>query len=91
MKTIAPGVTKVGFIGLGLMGRRIAQHLLSAGFQVIAYDVDRSKVEKLMESGASPAANLSEIGTTADVILSSLPDEDVYKRQVLFERRDPAI
>jgi 3-hydroxyisobutyrate dehydrogenase len=80
MKTIAPGVTKVGFIGLGLMGRRIAQHLLTAGFQVLAYDVDRSKVEKLIESGASPAANLSEIGTTADVILSSLPDDEVVSR-----------
>jgi 3-hydroxyisobutyrate dehydrogenase-like beta-hydroxyacid dehydrogenase len=76
MKTIAPGVTKVGFIGLGLMGLRVAQHLLTAGFEVIAYDLDRSKVEKLIESGAS-AASLSEIGSAADVILSSLPDDEV--------------
>lgn len=77
MKTIAPGVTKVGFIGLGLMGRCIAQRLLSAGYQVIAYDLDRTKIETLIESGASPAANLSEIGSGADVILSSLPDDEV--------------
>lgn len=77
MKMIAPGVTKVGFIGLGLMGARIAQRLLTAGFQVTAYDVGRSKVEKLIESGASPAADLSEIGAAADVILSSLPDDEV--------------
>jgi 3-hydroxyisobutyrate dehydrogenase-like beta-hydroxyacid dehydrogenase len=77
MKTIAPGVTKVGFIGLGLMGSRIAEHLLTAGFQVMAYDRDRTRVEKLIEHGASPAADISEIGSTADVILSSLPDDEV--------------
>lgn len=80
MKTIAPGVTKVGFIGLGLMGSRIAQRLLTAGFQIIAYDRDRTKVEKLIESGASLAADISEIGATADVILSSLPDDEVVSR-----------
>src|ERR1700683_1045583 len=80
MKTIAPGVTKVGFIGLGLMGSRIAQRLLTAGFQIIAYDRDRTKVEKLIESGASLAADISESGATADVILSSLPDYEVVSR-----------
>jgi len=80
MKTIAPGVTKVGFIGLGLMGSRIAQRLLTAGFQIIAYDRDRTRVEKLIESGASLAADISEIGATADVILSSLPDDEVVSR-----------
>lgn len=80
METIAPGVTKVGFIGLGLMGRRIAQRLLTAGYQVIAYDLNRAKVEKLIENGASPATSLSEIGSSADVILSSLPDDEAVSR-----------
>jgi 3-hydroxyisobutyrate dehydrogenase-like beta-hydroxyacid dehydrogenase len=80
MKTIAPGVTTVGFIGLGLMGRRIAQRLLNGGYQVIAYDVDRAKVEKLLASGASPAANLAEIALNADVILSSLTDDQAVSR-----------
>jgi len=62
------------------MGSRIAQRLLTAGFQIIAYDRDRTKVEKLIESGASLAADISEIGATADVILSSLPDDEVVSR-----------
>jgi 3-hydroxyisobutyrate dehydrogenase-like beta-hydroxyacid dehydrogenase len=77
MRSVTPEVTKVGFIGLGLMGSRIAQRLLNAGFQVIAFDRNRAEVEKLIESGASPAADISEIGSSADVILSSLPDDEV--------------
>jgi 3-hydroxyisobutyrate dehydrogenase-like beta-hydroxyacid dehydrogenase len=76
MNPAAPGKTKVGFIGLGLMGRPIAQRLLTHGYQLIAYDRNRSKVEKLAESGASPALDLSEIASTADVILSSLADDE---------------
>ena len=76
MNPAAPGKTKVGFIGLGLMGGRVAQRLLTHGYQLIAYDRNRSKVERLAESGASPALNLSEIASTADVILSSLADDE---------------
>jgi 3-hydroxyisobutyrate dehydrogenase-like beta-hydroxyacid dehydrogenase len=76
MNPFAPDKTKLGFIGLGLMGRRIVQRLLTHGYQVIAYDQDRSRVEELIDSGASPAANLAEITANADVILSSLTDDD---------------
>jgi len=76
MNPFAPGTTKLGFIGLGLMGQRIAQRLLTHGYQVIAYDQDRSKVEKVIESGASPTANVAEIAASADVILSSLTDDE---------------
>ncbi len=77
MNTVAPGNTRLGFIGLGLMGSRIAQRLLDQGYQLFAYDQDQAKVEKLAESGASRAVNLSEIASNADVILSSLPDDQV--------------
>ncbi|MGA8409219.1 MAG: NAD(P)-dependent oxidoreductase [Candidatus Acidiferrales bacterium] len=82
MNPVAPGKTRIGCIGLGLMGLRIAQRLLSHGYQIIAYDRNRAKVEELIESGASPAANLAEIAASADVVLSSLTDDgavrDVY-------------
>lgn len=61
MNPFAPDRTKLGFIGLGLMGRRIVQRLLRHGYQVIAYDQDRSRVEELIDSGASAAAKLAEI------------------------------
>jgi 3-hydroxyisobutyrate dehydrogenase len=80
MNPVAPGKTKVGFIGLGLMGGRIAQRLLTHGYQLIAYDRNRSKVEKLAQSGASPALNLSELASTADVILSSLTDDEAVRQ-----------
>ena len=80
MNPAAPGKTKVGFIGLGLMGGRIAQRLLTHGYQLIAYDRNRSKVEKLAAIGASPALSLSEIASTADVILSSLTDDEAVRQ-----------
>ena len=76
MNSFAPGKTKLGFIGLGLMGQRIAQRLLAHGYQVIVYDQDRARVEQLIESGASPATNLAEIAANSDVILSSLTDDE---------------
>jgi 3-hydroxyisobutyrate dehydrogenase-like beta-hydroxyacid dehydrogenase len=79
MNPVAPGKTKVGFIGLGLMGRPIARRLLAHDFQVIAYDRNRAKVEKVMESGASPAASLAEIAGSADVVISSLTDDAAVK------------
>jgi 3-hydroxyisobutyrate dehydrogenase len=75
MITVAPGKTKIGLIGLGLMGLRIGQRLLTHGYEVVAYDRNRAKVEKLMESGATPAANLAEIAASADVVVSSLTDD----------------
>jgi 3-hydroxyisobutyrate dehydrogenase-like beta-hydroxyacid dehydrogenase len=76
MNSFVPGKTKLGFIGLGLMGQRIAQRLLAHGYQMIIYDQDRTRVEQLIESGASPATKLAEIAANADVILSSLTDDE---------------
>ncbi|MGA7851838.1 MAG: NAD(P)-dependent oxidoreductase [Candidatus Acidiferrales bacterium] len=75
MITVAPGKTKIGLIGLGLMGLRIGQRLLTHGYEVVAYDQNRAKVEVLMESGATPAADLAEIAASADLVLSSLTDD----------------
>ena len=49
MKAITPGKDKLGFIGIGYMGRPIAQRLLQAGFQLTAYDRDRSKAQEMIQ------------------------------------------
>ncbi|WP_120006663.1 NAD(P)-dependent oxidoreductase [Nesterenkonia muleiensis] len=64
---------KIGFIGLGVMGKPMAGHLVDAGHEVIAYNRSRSKVEELAAKGAIPAATLADAGQ-AEAVITMLPD-----------------
>ena len=55
MEPMTARESKVGFVGIGYMGRPIARRLLASGFKVTAYDRDRSKAEELVRYGASVA------------------------------------
>jgi 3-hydroxyisobutyrate dehydrogenase-like beta-hydroxyacid dehydrogenase len=76
MKPISPKDTKLGFIGIGYMGRPIAQRLLRAGFSLTAYDRNRSKAEALAQYGGVAAKNIAEVAAGCDVLLSCLPSDD---------------
>jgi len=76
MKPIALKNNKLGFIGIGYMGRPIAQRLLEAGFDVTAFDRDRSKAENLIPYGAKVAASVAELSASGSVVLSCLPNDD---------------
>jgi len=70
------GKSKLGFVGIGYMGRPIARRLLESGFKVTAYDRDRSKAKELVRYGASVAESVSELAAGCDVILSCLPSDE---------------
>jgi 3-hydroxyisobutyrate dehydrogenase len=53
MNPVTPEKTKLGFLGVGYMGRPIVQRLLEAGFKVATYDRDRSKPEELIRYGGT--------------------------------------
>ena len=74
--------TKVGFIGLGIMGKPMAQHLLAAGFTLLVNDVVKEQAEELVSLGAS-SVSLSEIGAACDVIFLSVPSGNI-SQQILF-------
>jgi putative dehydrogenase len=63
----------VGMIGLGIMGSAIARNLLSAGTKVVGFDIDSGRIEALREMGGVPAGSAGEVGTAAEVLLTSLP------------------
>ncbi|MFW6076494.1 MAG: NAD(P)-dependent oxidoreductase [Hyphomicrobiales bacterium] len=63
----------VGFIGLGVMGQRMAANLLKAGFPLLVHDLNRSAVEHLVALGARDAGSLSGVGE-AEVVITMLPD-----------------
>jgi len=83
MEPMTARETKLGFVGIGYMGRPIAQRLLESGFKVTAYDRDRSKADQLVRYGGSVAQSVSELAASCDVILSCLPSDeavlDIYR------------
>jgi len=74
--------SRLGFIGLGHLGSRIARRLLTAGFPMIAYDVDDARTVELAERGPDVGSNPGRLAREVDVVLSCLPNElaveDVY-------------
>jgi 3-hydroxyisobutyrate dehydrogenase len=68
---------KVGFIGLGNMGGRIARRLVDGGEDVLGHDVDPARA-----AGVEVAASPSEVAANADVVLLSLPDSSIVEAVV---------
>src|SRR5258708_5346335 len=65
---------KLGWIGLGAMGSRIAKRIRNAGYPLMVYNRDRSKAEELASHGAELAASPMELAAGSDVIFSCLTD-----------------
>jgi 3-hydroxyisobutyrate dehydrogenase-like beta-hydroxyacid dehydrogenase len=82
-KPITQENSRLGFVGIGYMGRPIARRLLESGFRLTAYDRNRAKAEELIPYGGNIAQNVSELSSSCDVILSCLPSDeavlDVYR------------
>jgi 3-hydroxyisobutyrate dehydrogenase-like beta-hydroxyacid dehydrogenase len=79
MKRLTADQAKLGFIGLGNMGSRIAQRLLDHGYQLCVYDRDLTKVEAMAQRGAVVAENILQLGRTVDVVLSCLTNDDAVR------------
>jgi 3-hydroxyisobutyrate dehydrogenase-like beta-hydroxyacid dehydrogenase len=73
---------KVGFIGLGKMGRPMTRHLLAAGHEVYINNRSQGVVQELAGEGATPAATAREVGEQAEIVMTCLPTsetvEEVY-------------
>jgi len=71
---------KVGYIGLGLMGKSIARNILKAGFPLVVHNRSRSAVDELAAEGAKAASSPAEVASQVDVVFTNLPDSpDVEK------------
>jgi len=65
---------KVGYIGLGLMGKAIARNILKAGFPLIVHNRSQASVTELVNEGALPASSPAEVASQVDVVFTNLPD-----------------
>src|ERR1700681_4710972 len=83
MKPIKQENGRLGFVGIGYMGRPIARRVLESGFNVTAYDRDHNKAEELSGYGGKVAQSVSELSSSCNVILSCLPSDeavlDIYR------------
>ena len=79
MTTITQDYSKLGFIGIGAMGLRIAGRLLKQGFPVTAYDRNADKANALIKSGGTVARSIAELASGADVVMSSLPSDEAVR------------
>lgn len=76
---------KVGYIGLGLMGKSIARNILKAGFPLVIHNRSRAAVEELTAEGANPAFSPAEVARQVDVVFTNLPDTPDVEKVVLGE------
>ena len=74
---------KVGYIGLGLMGKSIARNILKAGFPLVVHNRSRAAVEELAAEGAIPAGSPAEVAGQVDVVFTNLPDSPDVERVAL--------
>ena len=74
---------KVGFIGLGIMGRPMAKNLVKAGYEVVVFDFNPAAVEDLVSCGAQKAACGKEVASQVDVVITMVPNSP-HVRSAVF-------
>jgi 2-hydroxy-3-oxopropionate reductase len=65
---------KVGYIGLGLMGKSMARNLLKAGFPLVVHNRSRAAVDELVKEGAEAAISPAEVARQVQAVFTNLPD-----------------
>jgi 2-hydroxymethylglutarate dehydrogenase len=73
---------KIGFIGIGQMGRRMSQHILDAGYDLTVYDLNKEAAAPLLEKGAQWSNSPKEMAESCNVIFSSLPTPQIVEQVV---------
>jgi 3-hydroxyisobutyrate dehydrogenase-like beta-hydroxyacid dehydrogenase len=74
---------RVGFLGLGKMGRHVARHVLEASFPLTVHDLRPEPASELLASGALWASSPRELAAGSDLVLTCLPGPDAFEAVVL--------
>lgn len=75
----------IGYIGLGLMGKPMAENIMKAGFDLIAHNRSQASVDALVKQGAKPAPDLPNLIKGADIVITNLPDSPDVEEIALGE------
>ena len=74
---------RIGFIGLGIMGKPMARNLLKAGYALTVYSRRRETIEALMAEGAQAAHSPQEVGKRAEIVITMVTDTPDVQQVVL--------
>lgn len=76
---------KVGFIGLGIMGKPMCKNILKAGYPVTAYNPSPAPLDEVVACGAARAASSAEVAANSDVVITMVPNSPNVRDAVLGE------
>jgi 2-hydroxy-3-oxopropionate reductase len=74
---------KIGFIGLGIMGKPMAMNLIKAGYNLTVYDIRREAVKEVVAAGAKEGKSSKDVAAQSEVVITMLPNSPDVKEAVL--------
>jgi len=74
---------KIGFIGLGIMGKPMAMNLIKAGYPLTVYDILPEAMKEVVNAGAKPASSSKEVAKNSEIVITMLPNSPEVKEVVL--------
>ncbi len=74
---------KIGFVGLGIMGKPMSKNLLKAGHSLVVYDIMSAAVDEVVKAGAEKGASPKDVAAKADAIITMLPNSPQVQEVVL--------
>lgn len=76
-------INKIGFIGLGIMGKPMAINLINAGYRLVVYDILPGPMDELIRKGAEKSSSPKLLAEISEVVITMLPDSPEVKEAVL--------
>ena len=76
---------RIGFVGLGIMGKPMAKNLLKAGYELVVFDINQEAVAEVVAAGAVKAENAKAVAAQSEAVITMLPNSPHVKAAVLGE------
>lgn len=76
---------KIGFVGLGIMGKPMSKNLIKAGYELIVFDINKIAVDELAKMGAQSGTSGRDVASKSDIVITMLPNSPHVKEAVLGE------
>lgn len=77
---------RIGFIGLGIMGKPMSKNLLKAGYEVVALDTNKKNIDEVVAAGAKAADSPKAVAEQVQIVITMLPNSPQVREVVLGER-----
>ena len=74
---------RIGFIGLGIMGKPMAKNLLKAGYELVVFDVVEAPLKEVVAAGAKAGTSPKDVASQSDIIITMLPNSPHVKKAIL--------